>query len=177
MAHWISFDLDYVTGGCMSSENPFVCIKYCDGCGAESRAIGRGDAGLARPDAEELMDKMVGFLKSIAFTDCIVRDSHGDIVPYLSEGDVVLNFDEHTDDYFPGVGPDEPVTCANWVNIATERMGVTVHQVKLEYVPEDIPESRLFVAISRPYSSDIVDGQLLRLLLDLQIPVDLYGGP
>jgi hypothetical protein len=105
-------------------------------------------------------------------TDVIVRDNHGDIVKWLESEDVVYNYDWHDDE---GECTDGVVRCGNWVT-AFRKTGGTVIQMG-HGTPIDLDqECRLFIAISRPYTTNVVDKELFMLLMDLQVPVDLYGG-
>ena len=175
---WISFDLDWVTGDCRAfdSVKDSACIKAklnpaCQGCATGK--VGRGPEGSCE-DSETRWNTISDYIKSVKLSRVVVRDSHGDIFPLLNSGDLVLNFDSHTDDYGGDLVFD--VSCGNWVNHC-EKNEIEVRQCKSPMPITDGAQVSLFVAVSRPYTNTDYDGALFGLLFDLEMPIDLYGGP
>lgn len=170
MTNWISFDLDYATGDCRNFDlgKDYCCVKQCSGCG--NGTVGRGEeSGYPYPHARfaSVRDKLL----KMKITDVIVRDSHGDIAQFLEEGDWVLHLDYHGDDE---VCDGDMPSCYDWVSWAEDRNIVVDHIPSEDSIPYG--EYRMFVAVSRPYTRATVDADLFALLMDLQVPVNLYGG-
>jgi len=169
---WLSFDLDWATGDCREYQiSGCGCVKDCFGC----RVTWRGNLSMGYFDYLDRFAVVREKILSLTIKKVIVRDSHGDVFAFLKTGDTVLNLDFHTDDYFPeDVQEKHELHCGNWVNFC-DSFGIQVTQIEH---PQDIPagEYNLFVAISRPFTHEELDGELFRLLIDLQVKVDLYGG-
>lgn len=160
---WVSFDLDWATGDCRG-ERHHCCSWKCVGCEGKY-GLGRG-MGDPRPDALEQFAQMREWLLSLQIETVLFYDCHADIFKYLSAGDSVLNFDEHSDDGF--VEWAGKLNCGNWVSFARE-IDVTVKQMNNLPFPAITEPVKLFVARSLPYTSPICDDELLRLIKDIVI--------
>ena len=168
---WVSLDLDWVTGDCRQG----VFNGCAQQCCVEGRAIKRGSGDpIPLKEALQAMEKFRKWILSLDVQAVVVRDSHVTILNYLQEGDYVLHYDYHADldcDFSPMDSPH----CGSWVDHAMRR-GVTVNRcngLDFEHVDEPV---NFFVAVSRPFTNTKFDGALFRLLIDLMVPVDLFGG-
>jgi len=164
MTIWISFDLDWATGDCRNGHH-HCCSWYCADCFTEGiDSIGRG-LGEPRTDALERFAKMREWLLSLQIEAFYVYDCHADIFKYLSPGDRVLNYDEHTDDEFVAL-EDGKLDCGNWVTFARD-IDVVVKQMNCMPFPTVFEPVSLFIAQSLPYTSPVCDAELKRLVNDI----------
>jgi len=170
MTTWLSYDLDYATGDCRDGGwDMSQCAWRCEGC--SGMGMGRAQ-GLPRDRVKMHLATFGEYLKKLhLLPPVIVRDCHAEIIPFLQENDRVISWDFHWDAYDT---PDPGLHCANWI-IYAEELGVYVQGEDWHMGLDDGP-MRLFIAVSRPYTSSVCDGVLFAILMDLELPVDLFGG-
>ena len=168
----ISFDLDWVTGDCRRGHGS-ACAWQCWNCGEYGRA-----QGTPRRDALKRFGAMRQWLlQQNVISPIVVRDCHADIMNVLTPGDLVLNWDEHSDDDCYSSDPDAewPLHCGNWVTAARNNR-ITVQQMNMMPFPEIDTPVRLFIAVSVPYTSPICDEALMEMLAEMG-RVDFDLGP
>lgn len=180
MTVWISLDWDFITGDCRKAGHANRCTMNCDGCG-DTGVVGRGTIGYGYTDWHNRLKEVEKYLNKDTVIRGYLNDSHGEIYKHLSPGDVVLNYDYHTDNYEDEENYTERVECWNWVNKAINN-GILVynyHSLKdldkinnFELIFGKLP---LFIAWSVPYTRSDLDGQLFRFLMGLNAPIELEG--
>jgi len=147
---WISLDWDFVTG--------------------DQRRFGGGRGKEPWERWEDTLEAVKGLLSKTNLSRVVVRDDHHLIVPFLRPGDMVWHMDEHTDE-----GPTcYDLHCGNWVS-RSRKFGVKVRNISdcdlLRLRPH--PDANLFIAWSKEWTPIDSDGDLLRFLAHLRMPIDL----
>lgn len=177
MTDWISLDWDYVTSDCRKNNLANRCIKNCSDCG-DTGKIGRGNRFEGYSDWKQRLNLVQVYITKTVISDVFVYDNHGEIYQYLHPGDMVLNYDYHTDDYEDETNKAIDVECWNWVNRAIE-LGVTIYNYcdikSLKNIDKD-KKYNLFVAWSTPCTRSDLDGHLFRFLMNLNTKVVLNNG-
>ena len=172
MTYWISLDWDFITGDCRVPKQANRCTSNCCDC-SDTGVIGRGDNQVGFATWQERLDITSAVIKDLHISNCVVRDNHGEIMQFIKRGDIVYNYDYHTDDYDSDL--QSPVSCWNWVNYC-EKQDIKVYNC---YTLEELKllsksrKYRMFVAWSVPYTRSDLDGHLFRFLMNMKCEVKL----